>query len=213
MFNRTITRAAAWSIPFVLTAVAIAADAHGTPVPHAAVEEHGDASVVSVNPFQFVAAILVFVVSLGILSKTAWPKILDALDARDTKIREDISAAEEAKEKANEAMAEYEKSLAEARAEAAAMLEKTKAEQTRMAADLKQQAEIELNELRDDARRNIEAAKRAALTEIYTEAADIATAVAQRILEREVNAADQQRLVEESIAEFTQDFAKSGAAN
>lgn len=168
---------------------------------------------VQINPVQFVITVVVFLIAFFVLAKTAWPKILGGLEAREEKIRKDIFAAEEAKEKATEAMAQYEKSLAEARAEANEMLEKTKAEQSRMAAQLKAEAETELNAMRDDARRNIDNAKRAALQEIYTEAANVATAVAQKILEREVNEADQKQLVEETVSEFTKDFAQAGAAS
>ncbi len=40
------------------------------------------------------------------------------------------------------------------------------------------------------------------MTEIYAQAATLATDVAGRILKRELTARDQQRLVEESLAEF-----------
>jgi len=211
MYIRTMLRALTLASPFVLSAVAFAAeaaDAHG--------DDHGGgggAEVVGINPVQFLITILVFGIAFFVLAKTAWPKILTGLEDREEKIRADIFAAEEAKERANEAMAEYEKSLAQARAEANEMIEKTRAEQSRMAATLRTEAEAELNELRDDARRNIEAAKRAALAELYTEAANLSTAVAQRILEREVNVDDQRRLVEEAVSEFTSDFAKAEAAS
>jgi hypothetical protein len=55
---------------------------------------------------------------------------------------------------------------------------------------------------KERARRDIEIAKRAALQEIYGVAAAQATAVATKILEREVTAADQQRLVDESLREL-----------
>ena len=202
MLNRTITRATLALTPLAISATTLAAEA---------ADGHESPGVADVNPFQFVVTVVVFGIAFFVLSKTAWPKILGGLQDREEKIRKDIFAAEEAKAKANEAMAEYEKSLAQARAEANEMLEKTRAKQSRMAADLKTQAEAELTEMRDDARRNIEAAKRAALQEIYSEAANVATAVAQRILEREVNEADQQRLVEEAVGEFTRDLTKAGA--
>lgn len=202
MMNRTFTHAIALLTPLAITTVASAAEA-----------AEGGGAVVEINPWQFAISILVFGIAFFVLAKTAWPKIIEGLDQREEKIRRDIFAAEEAKEKATEAMAEYEKSLAEARAEANEMIEKTKAEQSRMAAQLKAEAETELNEMRADARRNIENAKRAALNEIYNEAANIATAVAQKILEREVNEDDQRRLVEDAVGEFTDDFAKAEAAS
>ena len=60
----------------------------------------------------------------------------------------------------------------------------------------------ELTALKDRARRDIEAAKRDALAEIYEQTAALSTAVASKILKRELNASDQKRLVDESIGEL-----------
>src|SRR5690606_1848374 len=94
------------------------------------------------------------------------------------------------------------KNLAEARAEAKAMLEKTKSEQTALAAQLRAKADAELSDLRDRARQDIEAAKRAAVSELYTTSVALASQMASKILQREVSATDPQRLVEESLAEL-----------
>ena len=117
-------------------------------------------------------------------------------------IFDEIAAAERARKQAADALDEYEKNLAEARAEAKAMLEQTKAEQAELAASLKAKADKELTELRDRARQDIEAAKRAAVNEIYAESVALASNIAGKILQREVSAGDQQRLVEESLAEM-----------
>lgn len=164
--------------------------------------EGGGGDVVSINWLQYLAAIIVFLAAFFILQKTAWPKILGGLEEREKKIREEIFAAEEARRQAERAQEDYAKELAGARAEAHRMIEQTKAEQTRMAADLKSQAEAEMAQLRDSAMANIEAAKRAALNDIYNETATLATQVAARILEREVNEADQKRLVEDTLGEL-----------
>lgn len=158
----------------------------------------------------FLSAIIVVILAIFVLQQTAWPKILGALDARDEKIRSEIAGAEEARRQADEAMKEYQSRLAEAKAEAAAMIEKTKAEQSRLAADLRTKAEAELTELRQTARQQIEMAKKAALNEIYNEAVVLSTTIAAKILQREVNAEDQRRLVEETVAEFTKDRETAG---
>ena len=56
--------------------------------------------------------------------------------------------------------------------------------------------------MRVAARRDIEAAKRAAVAEIYAEAANIGVMIAEKILEREVNESDHSRLVEETLNEI-----------
>lgn len=172
-------------------------------------EGHGKAGVMDFSLAQFISTLLAFGLVFFILYRLAWPKILGGLEEREQKIRSEVFAAEAAHQKAAESLKEYEQSLAKAKAEATEMIEKTKAEQTRMAAELRTKAEAELNQMRESARQNIDAAKRAALTEIYNEAASLATEVASKILQREVNEDDQRRLVEESVDGFTKEYAAS----
>jgi F-type H+-transporting ATPase subunit b len=75
-------------------------------------------------------------------------------------------------------------------------------QQQQLASELKAKADVELGAMREKAMRDIDAAKRAALAEIYTESATLATTIAGKILRREVNTGDQQRLVDESLAEL-----------
>jgi len=182
----------------------------GLPALALAAEEGANQNPANWNTVTFLSAIIVVILALTVVSQMVWPKILGALDARDEKIRSEIAGAEDARRQADEAMKEYQSRLAEAKAEAAAMIEKTKAEQTRLAADLRTKAEQELTDLRQTARQQIEMAKRAALNEIYNEAVVLSTAIAAKILQREVNAEDQRRLVEETVAEFTKDRETAG---
>ncbi len=147
-------------------------------------------------------ALIVFGVVFFVLAIKVWPAITKALDERAGKIREEIAAAEAARKQAKDALEMYEKSLAEARAEAQKMLEKTRAQQQALADELKAKADTELAAMRERAMRDIEAAKKAALQEIYAQTAAAATSIASKILRREVNPADQKRLVEESMGEL-----------
>ncbi|MCC6284586.1 MAG: F0F1 ATP synthase subunit B [Phycisphaerales bacterium] len=149
-----------------------------------------------------VTAVVVFLLVLTILSLKVWPTISKALDARNHKIKSEIEAAEMARKQARAALDDYEKSLAQARAEAQRMLDDTRAQQNKLAAELKARNEAELGQMRERAMKDIEGAKRAALNEIYADAASLATQVASKILGREVSAGDQQRLVEESLREL-----------
>jgi F-type H+-transporting ATPase subunit b len=149
-----------------------------------------------------VTALVVFAIVLAVLAVKVWPPIVKALDERAGKIRSEIAAAEDARKQAKSALEQYERSLADARAEAQKMLEKTKAQQQALAEELKAKSDAELSAMRERAKRDIETAKRAAIAEIYGEAANLATAAAAKILQREVNPRDQQRLVEESLKEL-----------
>jgi len=175
----------------------------------AAAGGHANAGVMDFSWMQFASTLLAFGVVFFLLSKFAWPKIMKGLEDREQHIRSEVFAAEEARRQADASLRDYEKAVAEARAEASELIEKTKAEQTRMAAELRNKAEVELNQMRESARQSIEAAKRAALNDIYNEAASLATHVASKILQREVSEDDQKRLVEESVEGFAREYAAS----
>lgn len=149
-----------------------------------------------------VTAIVLFIVVFGLLSTMVWPKIVAGLDERNDKIKGEIAAAEDARRQAKEALNEYEKNLAEARAQAQQMLEETKATQIELAAQLKSRAEVELTEMREKAKADIDAAKKQALNELYSESVNLATVMAGKILQREVSVNDEQRLMDESLAEL-----------
>ena len=149
-----------------------------------------------------ITALVVFLFVLLLLATKVWPAISRGLDDRANKIRSEIEAAENARKQAADALAQYEASLAQARAEAAKMIESTKAQQTQLAAELKAKAEIELNAMRERAVKEIQQAKQSAAAELYSEATNLATMVAGKILKREINPQDQQRLVEESLGQL-----------
>ncbi len=163
-------------------------------------ERMGD---VRANLPTLLGAIIMFVLLLFTLKKLAWGPILTGLTDRENKIRTEIESAENARKQANDALAQYQRELANARGEANAMIQQAKASAEKVAAELKARNETELTALKNQAREEIENAKKAALNEIYTQVASLSTAVAAKILEREINPADQARLVESSLSQLT----------
>lgn len=194
----SIKALAALSLPLI-TALAGAAPegGHGDHI-----ETAGVLPTVAQGIVPMLVGIIVFVVVLAVLSLKVWPAILKGLKDREEKIRNEIESAELARKQAKDALEQYNKSLAEARAEAQKLLDQTRAQQAALAAELKAKADVELSALREKAMKDIAAAKQAAVSEIYAEAANLASAVAGKILKREINPADQRRLVEESIAQL-----------
>lgn len=185
----------------VLPAIALAAeDDHGHAAGHA--EKAGVMPTLEQGIVPMLVSIGVFAVVFAVLAVKVWPNIVKGLNDRENKIREEIESAELARQQAKDALEQYQQSLAQARAEAQKMLEQTKAQQTALAAELKAKADAELGQMRERAMRDIDAAKRAAVSEIYSDAANIASMVAGKILRREIRPADQQALVEESLAKL-----------
>lgn len=186
-------RFAACAAPLFVPAIALAAD-------EAAGAEGGNPMSWSWAPY--VSSLIVFGAAFFILSRTAWPKIVSGLQEREEKIKSDILEAEKSRKQAEKSLAEYEQALADARVEAGKILDQARQDQLRLAAELKAKTEAELNSMRDSAKRDIEAAKKQAVGEIYDHMATVATSIAGRILEREISADDQRRLVEESLSQL-----------
>ncbi len=150
----------------------------------------------------FITTLVVFAFVFLIAAKVIWPKIVSGLDEREAKIRDEIRSAEEAREQAKGLLSEYEKNLAEARNEANQMVAKARNDAKAVAEELRARNEAELVELKSRAMQEIEVAKRNAINDIYVEASTLATSIASKILEREISAEDQKRLVEESLGEM-----------
>jgi len=150
-----------------------------------------------------VTALVVFGVAFFILARAVWPKITQALDERDAKIRDEIRSAEEAREQAKAALAEYEAELAKAREEASRMIQQARSEAKATAEQLRAQNEQEINDMRARAQREIQSAKESAIGELHAEAANLAASIASKILQREITVEDQQRLVDESLSQLS----------
>lgn len=164
--------------------------------------EAGNRSPVTVELLPFLTMLLVFGIVFLILRAKVWPKITEGLDNRERKLREEIRAAEEARESAKRALADYESNLAKAREEANAMIVKAKTDAKAAGDEMRARNQSELTELKTRATKEIESAKVAAIAELHAEAASLAVAVAGKILQREISAQDQQRLVEDSLREL-----------
>ena len=146
--------------------------------------------------------ILLFIILLVVLGKFAWPPILNGLRDREDKIRGDLEAAEQAAAKASRLQSDYEQQLTDANARVRQLIDQGRADAQKIAAQLKQDAQDEITLMRDRAATDIQSAKEQALTDIYTQTAALATNVAGRILKREIDVADQQRLVDEAVNEL-----------
>ena len=159
------------------------------------------------NPVSFellpaVTAFVVFGIVFVVLAKFVWPTVSKGLDERNAKIVGEIKAAEEARAAAKAAQAEFERSLANARDEAANMIKQARADAQRVADELKAKNDQELAEKVARANADIEAARKAAVADMQAQASVLATEIAGKILRRQVNDQDNQRLVQESLKEL-----------
>ncbi len=190
---------ATFSIPVFVTASSVmAAPASGAAAP---------------TPFagtiaQSIAAIVVFVVVFVVLKKAAWGPILKGLSDREGKIAADLRDAEAARAAAEARLKELDARIAGADAQVRDTLAKATGDAERVSTTIRMQAQQEAEEIKERALKDIDAARKEAVREVYEQAAILATTVAEKILRRNLNPADQRDLVAASLNEL-QDAAKN----
>jgi F-type H+-transporting ATPase subunit b len=142
---------------------------------------------------------LSFAVLFFLMAKFAMPQVRSMMTAREEKIRDDLEQAENARTSAEEEKARYEASLAEARGEAGKIIEEARQAAEQVRRDLIARAEVEANEIKERAQVDISAQQQRALTELRTDVAALSIDLAERIVERNLDAATQQQLVDSFI--------------
>ncbi len=146
--------------------------------------------------------VIIFVVLLAVLYPTAWKNVLAGLRKREERIRQDIAEAEAARAKAEATLKEYNVQLAAAEARVREMMNQAAADAEKLATNIRMKAQSDAEEIKERTQKDIEAARDNALREIYEKTAELATSVAERIIRRNLNAADQQELVRQSLEEL-----------
>ncbi len=128
--------------------------------------------------------------------------MMKALHDREEHVEHCLLEAERARNEAERLMAENQKNLAKAAEQMRAMIESGKKEGEAIAASIVQKAQAEAEASRERAERDIATARDQALDEIFTRTADLAVAVAGKVLSRDLTDADQKRLADAAMAEL-----------
>lgn len=149
-----------------------------------------------------ITTLVVFLFLVVVLGKFAWGPIARGLEARENKIRRDIEEAEAARARAESTMKEYQAQLATAEAKVRDMLSKATADAEQVATNMRTRAQQEAQEIKENATREIDIARRDAVQQVHQHAATLATSVAEKILRRNINANDQRDLVESSLEQL-----------
>lgn len=155
--------------------------------------------LLKVDPGLMLWTIITFMVLVLILWKSAWKPIVEALDARAEKIRGDIDSAEIARQEAEKLLTQHKELMANAREESNKIIESGRAEADRLKNEILEKANKDAHEISERAKREIGLAKDSALAELKVEIVTLSTEIAARIINKNLNPADQGSLVEETL--------------
>ena len=173
-------------------------------------EESGGSFLVSPGLGLMIWTLVLFLFTMWVLSKVAFPKIQEALDKRAKMISESIDAAERQRQESDELLAEYRARLAEAREQADDIMARARKSAETAEAEAAAAGKEKREELVAAAKRDIEAETRRSLDQIRQEVADLTVLATERVTRKSLNDEDQKRLVEEALGEV--DFSTLSAS-
>ncbi|MCH2212723.1 MAG: F0F1 ATP synthase subunit B [Fuerstiella sp.] len=169
-------------------------------------EGHGDAEHAETGvPIGFKAdlalwSLIVFLIFLFVLKKTAWAPMIQGLDKRESGIRAAIAEAEEGRRKSQVALADYEEKLRGAEQTVAEMVAEAKRDAERTSQDIVAKAQADVESMRERAKEDISRAKDAALAEVFGTVNSQVALATEHVLGRALNDDDQERLVQEALS-------------
>jgi F-type H+-transporting ATPase subunit b len=146
--------------------------------------------------------LLVFGITMVLLSRLAFPRISAALERRQKAIEESIDSAERTREEADKILAEYRQRLLQARAQADEIVQNARQMGETHEREAKEQARELASEAAQRAQRDIEAATQRALQELRREVADLTITATEKVTRKTLDSNDQKRLVEEALSEL-----------
>jgi F-type H+-transporting ATPase subunit b len=111
--------------------------------------------LLSPNGGLMVWTLVIFFILLFILSRYAYPKILEAVEARDKAVEDALAAAKKDREEAAALLAEHKRQLDAARDEAQKLITSARADGEKVRADVIEQAHREQQQMLERARAEI----------------------------------------------------------
>ena len=143
---------------------------------------------------------IVFLLFLLVLWKLAWKPLAAGLDARERRIRDDIGAAEQARLKAERMLSEHAAKLDRVQDEVKAILAEARRDADVARQNIVADAQAEANATKNRAVAEIERVKDQALKELFDHMAARVADATEQVLGRGLTVADQDRLIDESLA-------------
>jgi len=156
-------------------------------------------SLLVVEPGLFLWTVITFIILLLILWKTAWKPIIDALDSRAEKVRDDIERVETNRVESEKLLADHRDLLKQAKDTADKIVTDSKNIAEKLKNDIIFKATEESRELLERAKKEIEVSKDRALNEMKSEIVNISTDIAAKIIMKNLKPEDNVNLVKETL--------------
>ena len=151
------------------------------------------------NPWTALFTLLNLVLTFLILKKYLFKPVNKMIDDRQKEIDDIFADAEDARQKAETMRADYDRKLSEAKDASAQIIAEATQEAHRRRDDIIIHAQTDADAIRNKARADIELERKKALNDVKDEISRIALDIAEKVVEKEMNASDHDRMVEDFL--------------
>lgn len=170
---------------------------------HAGNQAHGpEYELLTIDGLTAVWTIIVFVIVLIALRAAAWKPIQKVLADREKYISDSLEQAKHERQEAQALLDKYTEQIHAAREEASAIVKEGRRDAEEVKRKIEEDARVEGAAMIERARREIGLATDTAIKELYSVTARLSTDVAARIIRKELDPKEHQRLIAESIEEL-----------
>lgn len=156
-------------------------------------------SLVAVEPATLIITICNLFLQMFIVKKFFLDKVLAVLDKRRAAADAEIREAQSAKDEAMAIKASYEDNMKQARAEAGEILSHAQKTAAARSEEIIAQAQQAAAQIKQQASADIAQEKKKALNDAKDEISGIAMAIAEKVVQRQLNDDDQEQLVSQFI--------------
>jgi F-type H+-transporting ATPase subunit b len=141
-------------------------------------------------------------VVLFVLKRYAFGPVQKMLDDRRENIRRAIDEADKAREEARNLLEEHKKLIGQAKSDAEEILAEARKVADSQRERVREETEADRQRRLEETRRQIEQATHQALGQIRDEVGKLSIAAAEKITRKSLTGDDQQRLIDEALAEI-----------
>jgi F-type H+-transporting ATPase subunit b len=145
--------------------------------------------------------LIMFIVLMALLKKFAWGPLMGIMKQREEHVANEITAAENSRLEAKKLLEEQRSLLKEARTEAQTLIEGAKKQGDVQREEIIAVARTEAERIKEAAKLEIDQQKEKAVAAIREQVASLSVLIASKVIEKELNAADQDKLINEYIQE------------
>jgi F-type H+-transporting ATPase subunit b len=158
--------------------------------------------LIQVTPGLMIWTILCFLFTFFVLRKYAFGRIQAVIDERRERIQNALDEADRARTEARSLVEEHRQLIGQAKSQSEEILSEARRVADAQRERVREETEEDRQRRLEETRRQIEQATQQALGQIRDEVGKLSLAAAEKITRKSLTGADQQRLIDEALAEI-----------